>query len=135
MELLLLSNSRSDRGYLVHALSKSSPSRAMHATCFRALRGVRGGYDTYEASVAEALSPAGLHVHSIHHERDPADAVRNADCMIVGGGNTFHLLHECRRTGVLAALAERARAGIVISDGAPAPISPARRFARPTTCR
>ena len=37
--------------------------------------------------------------------------MRKAELFIVGGGNTFNLLHQCRHTGVLKALGERVRAG------------------------
>jgi len=113
MNLLLLSNSSSERGYLVDALAQIAPfARGATEAAFVPYAAVTRGYDSYEARVAEALIPAGVRIRSVHRERDPAGAVRAAQLLIVGGGNTFHLLRECRRTGMLAALAERARAGV-----------------------
>jgi dipeptidase E len=112
MELLLLSNSTSDRGYLVDALFEIEPfARGIREATFVPYAGVTRSWDAYEARVAEALAPAGLKIRSVHHASDPVAAVREAELLIVGGGNTFNLLHQCRRTGVLKALAERARAG------------------------
>lgn len=112
MELLLISNSTSDRGYLVDALFEIGPfARGVREATFVPYAGVTRSWDAYEARVAEALAPTGLQIRSVHHASDPAAAVREAELLIVGGGNTFNLLHQCRRTGVLKALAERARAG------------------------
>jgi dipeptidase E len=112
MELLLLSNSTSDRGYLVDALFEIEPfARGVREATFVPYAGVTRSWDAYEARVAEALAPTALRMRSVHRASDPAAAVREAEMLIVGGGNTFNLLHHCRRTGVLRALAERARAG------------------------
>jgi dipeptidase E len=112
MELLLLSNSTSDRGYLVDALFEIEPfARGIGKATFVPYAAVTRTWDAYEARVAEALAPTGLRIRSVHHASDPAAAVREAELLIVGGGNTFKLLHQCRRTGVLAALGERARSG------------------------
>jgi len=112
MELLLLSNSTSDRGYLVDALFEIGPfARGVREATFVPYAGVTRSWDAYEARVAEAVAPTGLRIRSVHHASDPAAAVREAELLIVGGGNTFNLLHHCRRSGVLTALAERARSG------------------------
>jgi dipeptidase E len=112
MELLLLSNSTSDRGYLVDALFEIEPfARGIREATFIPYAAVTRSWDAYEARVADALAPTGLRIRSVHHASDPATAVRNAELLIVGGGNTFNLLHQCRRIGVLEALAERVRSG------------------------
>ena len=112
MELLLLSNSSSVRGYLVDALFEITPfARGLREAVFVPYAAVTRSYDDYAKRVAEALAPAGLDVRSLHRQDDPVTAIRKASLIIVGGGNTFHLLHECRRTGVLAAISERVRAG------------------------
>jgi dipeptidase E len=112
LELLLLSNSSSVRGYLVDALFEITPfTRGLREAVFVPYAAVTRSYDSYASRVAEALAPAGLEVRSLHTQADPAAAIRSASLIVVGGGNTFHLLHECRRTGVLAAIGERVRAG------------------------
>ena len=113
MQLLLLSNSTSDRGYLVDALSPIEAfARGSVQAAFVPYAAVTRTWDAYEERVGTALAPAGITIRSIHHAHDPADAVRGADLIIVGGGNTFNLLHQCRQTGVLAAIAEAVRGGV-----------------------
>jgi dipeptidase E len=112
MELLLLSNSSSVRGYLVDALFEITPfARGLRDAVFVPYAAVTRSHDLYAARVAEALAPAGIEVRSVHLAEDPATMIRDASLIIIGGGNTFHLLRESRRTGVLAAIRERVRAG------------------------
>ena len=80
MELLLLSNSSSDRGYLVDALFEIEPfARGVREAAFVPYAGVTRSWDAYEARVAEALAPTGLRMRSVHRASDPAAAVREAD--------------------------------------------------------
>jgi dipeptidase E len=112
MELLLLSNSTSDRGYLVdwlELIARLLPGGA--EALFVPYAGVVSSWDSYEARVREALAPAGVRTRSIHHATNPVAAVHHADCILVGGGNTFHLLHHCRKAGILHALVRRVRDG------------------------
>ena len=115
MNLLLLSNSSSNAGYLTHALPWIEDWAAHHDRSGEALfvpfAGVTRTWDEYESLVAEALIPAGLRVRSVHRIADPVAAVRNARHVLVGGGNTFALLREMKRTGLLAAIRERVQSG------------------------
>lgn len=113
MQLLLLSNSTSDAGYLAHALDLIGElARGVREAAFVPYAGVMRSWDEYAMKVAEALAPIGLVMRSVHRETDPASAVRAASLVLVGGGNTFNLLHHCRRSGVLAALRERTRGNL-----------------------
>src|SRR5688572_16195870 len=95
LDLLLLSNSSSVRGYLVDALFEITPfARGLREAVFVPYAAVTRSYDLYASRVAEALAPAGLEVRSLHAVDDPVAAVRRASLIIVGGGNTFHLLLE-----------------------------------------
>ena len=112
MELLLISNSTSDRGYLVDALFEIEAfAKGVREAAFVPYAGVTRSWDAYERRVSEALEPANLRIRSVHRAADPRAAVREAPLVIVGGGNTFSLLQQCRRTGVLAAIGEAVRAG------------------------
>ena len=112
MNLLLLSNSMTDAGYLTHALpALTEIGSGAREAAFVPYAGVTIGWDSYEEKVQEALAPIGLRISSVHRANDPAQTVRDAALVLVGGGNTFNLLAHCRRTGVLAALRERVRAG------------------------
>ncbi|MBA4408588.1 MAG: dipeptidase PepE [Bacteroidota bacterium] len=56
-------------------------------------------FDVYEQKVAERFGELGYQVKSIHHFSDPVQAVREAEVIVVGGGNTWQLvrmLHDNR---------------------------------------
>lgn len=113
MQLLLLSNSTGDTGYLTYALDLIAGfAHGAGEAAFVPYAGVTRSWDEYESRVAAALTPIGLKLRSIHRASDPAGVVRDAGLVLVGGGNTFHLLHHCRKSGVLEALRRRDRAGL-----------------------
>lgn len=66
-------------------------------------------YDKY----AEAMLMRGFHVGreflSIHRVQDPMQAVRSAEAIYIGGGNTFRLLAELYRQGLVEIIRERVR--------------------------
>ncbi len=73
--------------------------------------GFAQGYDKYEKKVADVYAEFGVKLHSIHREENPLQAVINAQCIAVGGGNTFYLVKEMQRLGVMQAIREKAMAG------------------------
>ncbi|MFZ4289049.1 dipeptidase PepE [Variovorax sp. HJSM1_2] len=113
MRLLLLSNSRTPNGeYLPQAIA---PARAMFAGRRRAVfvpyAGVTIDWDTYTQTVADALAPLAWDLVGLHTQHDPVAAVAQAEIIVVGGGNTFQLLKNCRAQGLLGPIAERVRSG------------------------
>lgn len=112
MHLLLLSNSTQyGRGYLEHALDTVTaflPARARLAFVPYAL----ADHDTYTARVRGALEPAGIAVHGVHEHADPVAALRDADAVFIGGGNSFRLLSALYRTRLREAVADAVRAGL-----------------------
>lgn len=70
------------------------------------------GYDNYETKVKSVFEGIGLNLHSIHREKDAVQAVRNAECIAVGGGNTFHLVYELYRNGIMEEISSRAKDGM-----------------------
>ncbi|AEI77543.1 peptidase E [Cupriavidus necator N-1] len=115
MELLLLSNSSSDAGYLVHAQAAIRDLAASRKTaCFIPFAGVTRDWDTYETLVRDAFAPVGIAVQSLHRLAEPAAAVRAieaAELIVVGGGNTFRLLQCLRERGLLAPISAQVRSG------------------------
>lgn len=49
-------------------------------------------YDKYTATVQKAMGPWGYEIKGIHTEASPLEAVRKAEAIFIGGGNTFVLL-------------------------------------------
>jgi dipeptidase E len=69
-------------------------------------------HDGYVAVMRERGIDAGYHLDGIHRYRDPIEAVLQAPGIFVGGGNTFRLLAELYRRGLLEPIRQRVRAGV-----------------------
>ena len=65
--------------------------------------GLTKSYDAYEAKVAAVYKEFGVKLTSVHHKALPINALYDTDCVAVGGGNTFHLVRELQRTGLMQA--------------------------------
>ena len=112
MPLLLLSNSTSDAGYLTHALSwLEDVLQGVERLVFVPYAGVTITYSGYAARVQEALNPLSITVDSIHEADDPVRAIRNAEAVAVGGGNTFRLLDRLYRLGLIDPIRKCVNAG------------------------
>lgn len=115
MNLLLLSNSSSEAGYLVHALpairelGQALPAAA--SAVFVPFAGVTRDWDDYATLVGNALADLGWNIQPLHRVEDPVAALEAASVIIVGGGNTFNLLRELRRRELMPLMARRAREG------------------------
>ncbi len=109
MRLLLLSNSRNPGGdYLAHARDALATLVAGRTTAwFVPFAGVTVPWDDFTAMVATALAPLGVTVTGAHRQPQPGPG----DVILVGGGNTFHLLRECRTRGLLDVMHARVRGG------------------------
>ncbi|MCD4746019.1 MAG: dipeptidase PepE [Bacteroidales bacterium] len=108
--LLLLSNSTNygeeylewPRNDIKKFLNSTSVKRILfipYAGVALSDRGIEKSYDAYEERVNNVFNKLGYEIYSIHRERDPIQAVKDALAIAVGGGNTFHLvymLHELR---------------------------------------
>ncbi len=100
MRLLLISNSTMHGGeYLSFPKPyiKDFLGTAPKKIVFIPFAGVSFSFDEYEAKVKERVAEIGHEVISIHHFNDYAKAVLEAEVIMVGGGNTWHLtrlLHE-----------------------------------------
>lgn len=74
--------------------------------------GLTASYDVYEAKVQQAFAEFGVKLTSVHRCDDPVKAVYDASCVAVGGGNTFHLVRELHRQGLMQAISRRAKEGM-----------------------
>lgn len=74
--------------------------------------GVTIAWEEYAARTAEAFATIGVRIEPVLDEASAAGQLRAAEAIVVGGGNTFHLLHLLQRSGALDAIGERVRAGV-----------------------
>jgi len=114
MRLLLLSNGRQNgMAPLEHARAEIDEALAGARTvAFVPYASVRREYDRYVDTVAPGLGGADRQVTGIHASADPVAAIRAADAIAVGGGNTWQLLRMVREHGLLPVIRERVRAGV-----------------------
>lgn len=69
-------------------------------------------HDGYVAAMVERGLDAGYRLVGIHTKADAAKAVREAEGLFVGGGNTFRLLAELYNRGLVGVIRERVEAGM-----------------------
>ncbi|WP_338728030.1 dipeptidase PepE [Shewanella baltica] len=110
---LLLSSSRvGDTPYLAHAIPFIKPlTTNAQKWIFIPYAGVSMSYDNYLASVVTGLSELELDISGIHQHPDPQQAIKDADGILIGGGNTFHLLHQLYRYDLVTLIGEQVALG------------------------
>lgn len=69
-------------------------------------------YDEYEEKVKEVFSEMGYEVVSLHHSIDKRKSIKNTDGFLVGGGNSFALLHWMYKFDLLDTIRQRVHDGI-----------------------
>ena len=113
MDLLLLSNSRSpDGSFLVHALGAIAAAAAGRTRAlFIPFASVTASWDAYAETVRAVFAETGVAIEPVAADFHARDALAAAEMVVVGGGNTFQLLRECRVRGLLPAIAARVREG------------------------
>jgi dipeptidase E len=123
MRLLLLSNAKSEgKGYLEHAAGwlRDFLSTSVKEVLFIPYAGVTKTHYDFVEQVSLVFAKLGASVMGLHRAHDLVAAIRSAQAIVVGGGNTWNLL-RCRRYGKACWPAFRT------SAGAPVRTSPARR--------
>ncbi|NDW09547.1 dipeptidase PepE [Dysgonomonas sp. 520] len=95
MKLLLLSNStnpgESYLGYSKHEIKRFLGNKQLKVV-FVPYAAIRFSYDEYENKVNDSLREVGISVTSIHRFGNPQEAIKEADALFVGGGNTWKLV-------------------------------------------
>jgi len=112
--LLLLSSSRvGETAYLDHALTMiKAKLNGVTELLFIPYAGVTVNYDDYTAMVQNALSKIDVKVRGIHQYDDPISAINQAKAIAVGGGNTFHLLHQLYQNNLIAPIQHKVAQGM-----------------------
>lgn len=111
MHVLMLSSSRA------HNSEYLAPNRELidrhlgerKQLLFVPFAGVSVSYDEYTAMVQQALPE--YQVVGIHQFADPIQAIAQAEGILVGGGNTFHLLYQLHIQALIAPIQEAVKAG------------------------
>lgn len=85
--------------------------KGRRSAVFIPFAGVTQSWDDYTAKAAAVMAPMGVSVTGIHSVADPIAAIENTEMVIVGGGNTFQLLKECRSRGLLAPIVDVVKRG------------------------
>lgn len=113
-KLLLCSSSKAgDSAYLEPVVPHLQQRIAAPAQLlFIPYAGVGMSYDDYTAKVTEVFAPLGYQVQGVHQAADKAQAIANTDAILVGGGNTFHLLAELQRQHLVQPLQQAVAAGV-----------------------
>jgi len=70
-------------------------------------------YDEYTAKAREVFAKINIAVKGIHEFENANDAVKNAEGIFTGGGNTFELVHQIYSNGIFNDLKE------VVENGTP----------------
>jgi dipeptidase E len=112
--LLLLSNSINyGREFLEHAAAdiKDFLGADIKRVLFVPFAGVTRSYDEYATAVSARFLEMGYELDPAHKAADAGEAVRRAEAIAVGGGNTFHLLRALYETTLIEAIRERVEAG------------------------
>ena len=114
MRLLLISNStNAGEAYLEYPKeSIKTFLNGVGEVMFVPYAAVTFSYDAYLEKVRNRFSELGIGVRSVHTGKEPATALAAADAIVVGGGNTFHLLREMQRQGLLEVIRRRVRQGV-----------------------
>ena len=93
MNVLMLSSSRfGEYEYLAYAHNWINTHLAgISSAVFIPYAGVTLSFDAYTNNVRRALPH--IKITGIHESNDPKTTLQNASAILVGGGNTFNLLH------------------------------------------
>ena len=113
--LLLLSNSVNyGQGYLEHAraLIRDFLGAKVKRVLFVPYAGVTRSFDEYTRSVRAPFEEMGYELDSIHEASDAERAVRSAEAVAIGGGNTFHLLRGLYEANLIESIRARALEGM-----------------------
>jgi dipeptidase E len=115
MQLLLLSNSTNQGeeylGWPQEILSHFIAKNNIKSCLFVPYAGVTTAWDDYTSKVRAVFALWDCSVDSVHTSENPVLAVSQAECIVVGGGNTFRLVQMMHETGIMAAIRAKVLSG------------------------
>jgi dipeptidase E len=121
-QLLLISNSTNPGEVYLEwpeaIISKFLKSTTVHEILFIPFAGVNltpGGvnpsYEMYTEKVRKVFAKLGYEVCSIVDDDNPVKAVEEAECIMIGGGNTFFLVYMLYKWKIMEAIRQKILAG------------------------
>ncbi len=114
-KLLLISNSTNAGeaylGWPRNDIKTFMETYKVKSVLFVPYAGVGISYDEYTSKVATVFNEMGFELKGIHTATDPVKAVKEAEVIAVGGGNTFHLLYMLHKLKLVDAIREQALNG------------------------
>jgi len=114
MKLLLISNSTmAGEPYLDYPKQniKEFLGEKKVTAVFIPFAGVTFSYDEYEQKVKSRFNEIGHDIVSIHHFDDMKSAIENAEAIVIGGGNTWHLLKTMQDNNLIDAIRKKVLSG------------------------
>ncbi|MCK9411613.1 MAG: dipeptidase PepE [Prolixibacteraceae bacterium] len=115
MRLLLISNSTMPGepylAYPMPEIAKFLGNQPLN-TLFIPFAAVTFSFDAYEAKVKERFEALNHPLTSIHHAKDYAKAVNEAEAIVIGGGNTWQLVRMMNDSGLFPLIRDRVMAGV-----------------------
>ncbi len=114
-KLLLLSNStNAGEEWLEYAEEpiKTFLGPSIKTVLFIPYAGVTISFDEYADRAGDKFQSLGYKLESIHRMEKPKDAVNNAEAIVVGGGNTFHLVQHLQSAGIIPLIRQRVTNGL-----------------------
>ncbi|MCG8410685.1 MAG: dipeptidase PepE [Bacteroidales bacterium] len=104
MRLLLISNSTNAGeeylDYPKHEIKKFLGEN-VKKVLFIPYAAVTFSFDEYQQKVQNRFTELGYEVDSIHHYENKKQAIKDAEAIVVGGGNTFNLLKMMQQQDLL----------------------------------
>ena len=113
MKLLLISNStNAGEEYLRYPLPAIGEFlHGIREIVFVPYAAVTFSYAAYEAKVQARFAELGIRVRSVHRAARPAQLIRQAEAICVGGGNTFALTKKMQEQGLIREIRAKIKTG------------------------
>jgi len=110
MRLLLLSNStNAGESYLDYPKLdiKEFLGSRIKKVLFIPYASVTFSYDEYTVKVQQRFDEIGFQADPVHRYNNPVKAVENAEAIAVGGGNTFRLVEQLYKNGLIGPVRDK----------------------------
>ncbi len=112
-KLLLISNSTQyGSGFLDHCAQQIKDFLGKDISKLLFVPYAGGDLDGYADKVKNRCKDLGYEVDSLHEAANPKEAVKKAQAIFIGGGNTFRLLNTLYNLNVMGAIRKRVHQGM-----------------------